>query len=200
MVGDERERERGDTVEFFGGWILFRVLRGESMIFAPRDPYRGLFIFRNDTNNVCSPWHLCRDKRRKIRFRRFFFLSPSCVLIGSSSEGGGTRMGRFGFTFNSSAGRKSARRARVFIANSLPTLPFLITSARPLRVSFIPLFSTCVVLYIDKIIHRTYSVHTFYLVSLLLRDSLLTPRKLLGAAATRNSRRVLRSRKNIRDI
>lgn len=51
-------------------------------------------------------------------------------------------------------------------------------------------FNLCV----DKIIHRTYSVrtyirtsHTFYLVSLL--HSLLTPRKLLDAAARRNSRR-----------
>lgn len=84
------------------------------------------------------------------------------------------------------------------------------------RISFIPLLLTYTqrVVYIDKIIHRTYSVrtyvhtyvrmsHTFYLVSL-LQDSLLTPRKLLGAAATgtleRGIRGEVRSRKNIRDI
>lgn len=77
--GRWRERERRHGRVLWRLDFVSRSLRGESMILAPRD----LFIFRNNTNNVCSPWHLCRDNCLEAKENSIssflFFLSPSYV-------------------------------------------------------------------------------------------------------------------------
>lgn len=69
VVGDEtsgaearkREREWGSTVEFFGDWISFRVvLRGKSMMLAPRDPYR------DDSSFEIIPFFLRQFEQRLL--------------------------------------------------------------------------------------------------------------------------------------